>query len=107
MRHGVREQLGRRCDIGIDQIVVALVSDSGLPVADVHLVIEQLQIIGTHVEHDRDHPARVQAGGGNIDRKLANGDVDAADALVADAERSSCGASYIASTSGRYRHELA
>src|SRR4029453_10062321 len=83
--------------------------------------------------------ARVQAGGGNVNRQLADGNVGAADALVADAEdafgvggnqqvdvvtleavvaqrllqilgvidvKEGYAASYIASTSGRYRPSL-
>ena len=38
------------------------------------------------VQHDREHPARVHAGGGGVDGELADGDLDAADALVADAQ---------------------
>ena len=57
-----------------------------MPVTQVHLVVEQGQVVGADVEDHRDHPAWVDAGGGGVDGQLADGDVDAADALVADAE---------------------
>ena len=57
-----------------------------MPVAQVHLVVEQAQVVGAHVEHHRDHPAGVDPGGGDVDGQLADGDLDPADAPVADAE---------------------
>src|SRR4029450_10139795 len=83
---GVREQLGRGLDVGVDEIVVALVSDPGVLVAQVHLVVEQGQVVGAHVQHHRDHPAGMDPGGRGVDGQLADGDVDPADALVPDAE---------------------
>src|SRR4029453_17364826 len=86
VQHGVREQLRRGGDVGVDQVVVALVPDPSVPVADVHLVVEQGQVVGAHVQHHRDHAARVQPGGGDVGGELADGDLDPPDALVADAE---------------------
>jgi len=57
-----------------------------MPCAQVHVVIEQFQIVGAHVQYDRQHPARVDASGRRVDGELADGDLDAADALVADAQ---------------------
>ena len=73
-------------DVGVDEVVVALVAHPGVPVAEVHLVVEQRQVVGAHVQHDRDHPARVDPGRGDVDVELADGDLDAADALVPDAQ---------------------
>ena len=73
-------------DVGVDQVVVALVADPGVPLAQVHLVVEQPEVVGAHVQHHRQHPAGVDAGGRGVDGELADGDLDAADALVADAE---------------------
>ena len=73
-------------DVGVDQVVVPLVADPGVPGAEVHVVVEQLQVVGAHVQHDRQHPARVDAGGRGVHGELADGDLDPADTLVADAE---------------------
>ena len=61
VQHRVREQLADRGDVGVDQVVVALVADPGVPGAQVHVVVEQLQVVGAHVQHHREHPARVDA----------------------------------------------
>src|SRR4029453_13747224 len=86
VQQGVGEHRGRGLDVGVDELVVALVPDPGVPGAQVHLVVEQGQVVGAHVQHHRDHPAGMDAGGGDVDGQLADGDVDAADALVPDAE---------------------
>ena len=57
VQHRVREQLLARGDVGVDELVVALVADPGVPLAQVHLVVEQVQVVGAHVEHHRQHPA--------------------------------------------------
>jgi hypothetical protein len=42
--------------------------------------------VGAHVEHDRDRPHRVDASCGRVHGELADRDVDAAHAPVADAQ---------------------
>ena len=73
-------------DVGVDQVVVPLVADPGVPLTQVHLVVEQPQVVGADVQHHRQHPRRVDPGGGGVHRQLADGDLDAADALVTDAQ---------------------
>ena len=49
-------------------------------------VVEQALPVGADVQHDRQGPARVDAGRRGVDGELADGDAHAADAPVADAE---------------------
>jgi hypothetical protein len=86
VQQGVGEQLGRGRDVGVEELVVARPADPRVPVAQVHLVVEQPQVVGADVQDHRDHPAGVDPGGGDIDGQLADGDLDAADAPVPDAE---------------------
>ena len=53
VQHRVREQLLAGGDVGVDELVVALVADAGVPLAQVHLVVEQRQVVGAHVEDHR------------------------------------------------------
>src|SRR4029453_5790328 len=48
VQHGVWEQLGRGGDVGVNQVVVALVAHSRMAVSDVHLVVEQGQVVRAH-----------------------------------------------------------
>src|SRR6185436_2246121 len=59
---------------------------AGVPLAQVHRVVEQAQVVRAHVEDDGQHARRVDAGGGGVDGEFADADLDAAHALVADAE---------------------
>ncbi len=86
VQHGVREQLGGRGHVRLDEIVVTLAADPGVPVAEVHLVAEQPEVIRADVQHDRDGAARVDPGRGGVHGQLADRDVHAAHPLVADAE---------------------
>ena len=86
VQHRPGEQLGRCPHVGVDELVVALLTHPRVPVAQVHLVVEQAQVVGAHVQHDGDHPAGMQPGCGGVDGQLADGNIDAADSLVTDAE---------------------
>ena len=86
VQHRLREQLLARADVGLDQLVVAAVTHPGVPLAQVHLVVEQRQVVGAHVQHDRQHPRRVDPRGGGVHRQLPDRDLDAAHTLVADPE---------------------
>jgi hypothetical protein len=77
---------GGHADVSVDQVVVLLAPDARVPVARVHLLGQQGRVVGARVQHDRDDPARVQARRGDVDGKLAHGDLDTADSPVADAE---------------------
>ena len=56
VQHRVREQFADRGDVGVDQVVVPLVADPGVPGTQVHVVVEQLEVVGTHVQDHRQHP---------------------------------------------------
>ena len=84
--HRLREQPARRRHEAVDEVVVALAAHARVLHPDVELVVEQAQVVGADVEHDRDDPARMDAGCRRVDRCLADGDLDAPDALVTDAQ---------------------
>ena len=86
MEEGAGEQPGDGLDESLDEVVIALAADARLAAADVQLLIEQGLVVGADVQDDRDHPGRVDATGGGVDGELADGDLDAADAPVADPE---------------------
>src|SRR5664279_1455011 len=86
MQHGLGEELGGRRHVRVDEGVVGRSPNAGVPVADVHRVVEERLAVGTAVEHDRDHPVRVDSRGGGIHGQLADRDVDAIAAPVSDAE---------------------
>jgi hypothetical protein len=86
VQQGVGEQLRCGADVGVDELVVALVAHAGVPQAQVHLVVKQRQVVRADVQHDRDHPPRVDARGRDVDRQLPDRDLDAAHTLVTDAQ---------------------
>ena len=73
-------------DVGVDQLVVALPPDPRMPGAEVHVLAQQDRVVGPGIQHDRDDPAGVQAGRGDVDGQLPGGDGDAAHPPVADAQ---------------------
>ena len=63
-----------------------MVADPGVPFTEVERVVEQLQVVGADVQDDGQGAAGVDAAGGGVDGEFADGDLDAADALIADAQ---------------------
>src|SRR5258708_8986503 len=61
-----------------------------MPVADVVRVVEQAFAVRADVEHDGNHAHRIDPGSSGIHGKLANGNLDATDAPVADTEDFFC-----------------
>ena len=86
VQHRPREHLGGGGDVGVDQLVVTLAPDPGVPVAQVHLLAQQRRVVGPGVQDDRDDPARMQPGRGDVDGELPDRDLDAADSPVADSQ---------------------
>ena len=86
VQHRVGEEAGRRRDEAVHELVVPRPADPGVPLPEVHLVAEQPEVVGADVEDDRDRPTRVDAGRRGVEGQLADRDLDAADALVADAQ---------------------
>ena len=82
----LREPLARARDVGVDELVVPLSAHTRATQAEVARVVEQLFAVGADVETDRQHAARVDAGGDGVDGELADRDVDSPDTPVADAE---------------------
>jgi hypothetical protein len=72
VQHRVREHLGSGGDVRVDEVVVALVADPGVSNAEVHLVAEQRQVVGTHVEDGGNDPAWVDASGRGVGGELAD-----------------------------------
>ena len=73
-------------DVVVDEGVVLRALDARLRDAEVERVVEQLLAVGADVEHHGEGARGVDAGGRGVDVELADGDLDAADAPVADAQ---------------------
>jgi len=82
VQHRVREKRGDCADICIDEVVVALVANPGMPRTQIHLVVEQFEIVGAHIQHDWQHPSWMDPGGRGVHGQFADGDFDSADALI-------------------------
>ena len=63
--------------------VVLFLGDARMPPAHVHGVVQQRLVVGAHVQHDRLGVGGTDAATGGVERKLADGNPHAADALVA------------------------
>jgi hypothetical protein len=86
VQHGVREKPGGGADIGVDQLVIPFTPDPRVPAAQVHVLGQQVRVVGPGVQHDRDDPAGMQAGRRGVDGQFPVRDRDAAHPPVADAQ---------------------
>ena len=75
-----------RLNEGIDELVVLLPGDARMTPAHIEGVIEQLLVVGAHVQHHRQAVSGGDAAAGGVERQLADGDAHAADALVTEAQ---------------------
>jgi len=75
-------------DERLDEVVVALPADAAVPKAKVERVGQQGQVVGAHVQDDRDRPVRVDASSRRVQGLLPQRDLDAAHPLIADPEDS-------------------
>ena len=82
----VREALARGGDVRVDERVVLGAAHARASQPEVARVGEQLFAVRADVEADGEHAGRVDPGRHRVDGELADRDVDAADAPVADAE---------------------
>ena len=73
-------------DVRVDEGVVRLLVHARMAVAQVEGVLQQLLPVGADVQHDRERAVGVDPAGRGVDGEFALGDVDAADAPVADAQ---------------------
>ena len=80
------KQLGHGLDVGVDEGVVALSADAGVPVPDVHRIVQQTLPVGADIEHHRNHARRVDAARRRVDRQLADRHLNAAHAPIADSQ---------------------
>src|SRR5260370_42073503 len=80
------EEPGGRGDVGIDEGIVAFATHASMPVADVVRVVEQAFAVRPDIEHGGNHARRIDTRGSGVDGKLANGNLDATDAPIADTE---------------------
>jgi len=55
----VGEQGADSGDVCVDEVVVALVTDAGVPGAEVHVVVEKFEVVGPHVQHHGQYPESV------------------------------------------------
>ena len=70
----------------VDEREVLVVVDAPVAPAEVLRVFEQFDVVGAHVEHDRQRARRVDAADEGVQRELADRDAHAADALIAQTE---------------------
>jgi len=57
-----------------------------MSVAHIQRIGQQLAVVRSGIQHDRQHPARVDSGRSRIYGKLSDRDIDPADAPVPDTE---------------------
>ena len=86
MDHRLGEEPVGRHDEVIDEVVVPLSAHPRVPFTEVHLIVEEAQIVRPDVERQRHDAAGMDARCGGVDRGLADSDLYAANALVADAQ---------------------
>src|SRR5207248_10579139 len=86
VQHRVREQPGGGADVGVDQLVIPFTPDPRVPAAQVHVLGQQVRVVGPGVQHDRDDAAGMQAGRRGINGQFPVRDRDAAHAPVTDAQ---------------------
>ena len=86
LQQGVRKQPRGGLDVSVDEGVVAFAANPRMPVSRIHRIVAQALAVGAHVDHHRNHARRIDPARRRIDRQLADGDFDSADAPIADAE---------------------
>ena len=86
LQQHVRQFLVHGRDEFVDERVVVVVADPSVPPAEILRVLEQFDVVGADVEHDRQSAGRMDAADQGVERKLADRDAHSADALVAQPE---------------------
>ena len=81
-----RQMVLHRGDELVDERVILLVADAPVPPAEIQRVVEQFDVVGAHVEHDRQGARGIDAADQGVERQLADRNAHPADALVAQAE---------------------
>ena len=70
----------------VDERVVLVVADASVTPPEVLRVLQQFDVVGTDVQHDRQGSGRVDATDQDVQRQLPDRDAHPADALIAEAE---------------------
>ena len=70
----------------VDERVVLVVADPPVAPAEVLRIFQEFDVVGSHIEDDRQGAGRVDAADEGVQRKLPDRDAHPADALVAQAE---------------------
>ena len=70
----------------VDESVVVVVVDAPVPPAEVLRVLEEFDVVGAHVEHDRQGARRADPTDQDVERQLADRDAHPADALIPQSE---------------------
>ena len=83
LQQHVRQLLLHRGDEFVDERVVVVVVDPTVTPAEVLGVVEEFDVVGADVEHDRQGARGVDAADEGVQRELADRDAHPADALVA------------------------
>ena len=80
---------GAECfDECVDQLVVLGAANTLVAPAEVERIRQQRIVVGSHVEHHRQGPSRIEAAAGGVQRELADRDPHPTDAEVTEAEHS-------------------
>ena len=82
----MRVQLAGDLEVFVDEFVIAFPAHSGMTIAEVRRVVEQVCVVGADVEVDGDGPLRTDARGCRVESELAYGDVGPVDSLVPNSE---------------------
>ena len=86
LQAGVRQLLLDGLDELIDEVEIGLARHPLVAPAEVLGVVQPLRVVGPHVQHDRQRPLGADAADQRVQGELADGDAQAAGALVADAQ---------------------
>ena len=86
LQKGVGKDLLDGLDEAVHKGVVVLAPEAVLGVAEVERVVEQLFVVGPAVKGDGQGQLGVDAGPGDVQGELADGDAHASGALVAEAQ---------------------
>ncbi len=82
----VREGHADTLDERLQDVVIGLAAEPGGPIAEVERIGQEVLAVGTDVQRDGERAGRVDAGGGAVQRKLADRDRHPTHALVAEAQ---------------------
>ena len=86
VQQGVRVQLAGDLEVLVDEFVIALPAHSGMTIAEVRRVVEQVCVVGADVEVDGDGALRTDARGCRVESELAYRDVGPVDSPVPNSE---------------------